>query len=295
MIMDEIVNKLYGTTNRERSINELIPGVNLVIRKLESWLSELPPSLQLDEDMRRPSPGRACLVLHMMYNQVSCLCIPFTNTSADVCQLLILCTRPLLFIAVKRAVAAGYLPRKAMTSSSNIASAKCCAEAARRNTWLCRQLLESNQVSAFATLDYHYAFTAAIATLLARLVPEVAMRTDEEGVNFLSHYLLQSGDKGNESARDCAKMVREFGAVVSRLLVDYEKPSTIISQSRPYNTAQVVASQMSNGPLTESPSTINANDIAQNFQWDNFDSNMLPEGQLIAYQELFSWFQENPV
>lgn len=70
MIMDEIVNKLYGTTSRERSINELIPGVNLVIQKLESWLSELPPSLQLDNDVDRPSLERACLVLHMMYNQV---------------------------------------------------------------------------------------------------------------------------------------------------------------------------------------------------------------------------------
>jgi hypothetical protein len=70
MIMDEIVNKLYGTTSRERSITELIPGVNSVIQKLKVWLSKLPPSLQLDRDMERSNPERACLVLHMMYNQV---------------------------------------------------------------------------------------------------------------------------------------------------------------------------------------------------------------------------------
>jgi hypothetical protein len=290
--MDEIVNKLYGTTSRERSINELIPGVNSVIRKLESWLSALPPSLQLDNDVGRQGPGRACLVLHMMYNQVLCLCIDFLNTFADICQLLILCTRPLLFIAVKHAVAAGYIPRKAMTSSSNLASAKCCAEAARRNSWLCRQLLASNQVSSFATLDYHYAFTAAVATLLVRLVPEITMPIDEENVSFLSHYLLKSADQGNESARDCAKMVGEFDAVVSRLLVDYGKPSTMIFQAMPNND---VASQVIIGRLPDSPSTVNGNDIPPIIQWDEFDSNVLPEGQLVAYQELFSWFQENPV
>jgi hypothetical protein len=69
MIMDEIVNKLYGTTSRERSMTELIPGVNAVIDKLEVWLAELPLSLQLDE-METHIPERACLVLHMMYNQV---------------------------------------------------------------------------------------------------------------------------------------------------------------------------------------------------------------------------------
>jgi hypothetical protein len=71
MIMDEIVNKIYGTTCRERSMTELIPRVNSVIQRLESWLSELPPSLQLDDHRReKPNPERACLVLHMMYNQV---------------------------------------------------------------------------------------------------------------------------------------------------------------------------------------------------------------------------------
>ena len=68
--MDEIVNKLYGTISRERSISELIPGVNSVIQKLKSWLSKLPPSLQLDNKLEGPNVERACLVLHMMYNQV---------------------------------------------------------------------------------------------------------------------------------------------------------------------------------------------------------------------------------
>jgi hypothetical protein len=69
--MDEIVNKLYGTTSRERNMTELIPRVNAVINKLELWLAELPHSLQLDDEIESRIPERACLVLHMMYNQVS--------------------------------------------------------------------------------------------------------------------------------------------------------------------------------------------------------------------------------
>ena len=70
MIMDEIVNKVYGTTSRERSMTELIPRVNAVINKLELWLAELPHSLQLGDEIESQIPERACLVLHMMYNQV---------------------------------------------------------------------------------------------------------------------------------------------------------------------------------------------------------------------------------
>lgn len=70
MIMDEIVNKIYGTTSRERSIPELIPRVKSVINQLESWLAALPPSLQIDHGMEGAIPERACINLHMMYNQV---------------------------------------------------------------------------------------------------------------------------------------------------------------------------------------------------------------------------------
>ena len=120
------------------------------------------------------------------------------------------------------------------------------------------------------------------------------MANDEENVNFLSHYLLRSGDQGNESARDCAKMVREFGAVVSRLLVDYEKQPILIPQSISNSAPHTLAGQISNGRLPEPRNTMHIAHIPQNFQMDNFDLHMLPEGQSIAYQELFSWFQENP-
>ena len=199
----------------------------------------------------------------------------------------------MLFIAVKHAVATGYIPRKVTFSTSHLALARYCAEAARRNTRLCHELFESNQVSAFATLDYHYAFTAAIAAQLARLVPEISMPTDEEDVSFLSHYLLRCGEQGNESARDCAKMVRELGAVVSRLLADYDKRSDVFPRSTFKDTSRSV-NQRSNDCLPGSSSPMAATDKPRDLLLNDFDPNMLPEGQSIAYQEILSWFQETP-
>ena len=65
--MDEIVNKLYGTTSAGRSISTIIPGANAAIQKLSDWIDELPPSLQLRAGTES---DRARLILHMMYNQV---------------------------------------------------------------------------------------------------------------------------------------------------------------------------------------------------------------------------------
>lgn len=65
--MDEIVNKVYGTDGTVRLVSERLPRVQAVMQKLSSWVDELPPSLQLHTVQ---IPDRACLMLHMMYNQV---------------------------------------------------------------------------------------------------------------------------------------------------------------------------------------------------------------------------------
>lgn len=68
-IMDEIVNKVYGTGGNTRVVSEIIPRAHAAMQKLALWLSALPPSLQLRDDEQ--NPNRALLMLHMMYNQVS--------------------------------------------------------------------------------------------------------------------------------------------------------------------------------------------------------------------------------
>lgn len=66
-IMDEIVNKVYRTDGAVHVMSETLPRVHAAMQRLSSWVAELPPSLQLHKD---PNPERACLMLHMLYNQV---------------------------------------------------------------------------------------------------------------------------------------------------------------------------------------------------------------------------------
>lgn len=72
--MDEIVNRVYGKDGVTRVVSEIIPKVQATIQKLSLWAAELPLSLQLRQDS---SMDRACLMLHMMYNQVSLLVTVF--------------------------------------------------------------------------------------------------------------------------------------------------------------------------------------------------------------------------
>ena len=66
--MDEIVNKVYGTDGKTRVVSEIIPRMHAAMQKLSIWVAQLPPSLQLSDVTT--VPDRACLMLHMMYNQV---------------------------------------------------------------------------------------------------------------------------------------------------------------------------------------------------------------------------------
>ena len=87
-------------------------------------------------------------------------------------------------------------------------------------------------------------------------------------------------------------MVREFGAFVSRLLVDHENPITFSPQPSGVNTLHT--SPTSNTRHSELPNSVHATHPPRNIHVDNLDFNALPEGQSVAYQELFSWFQEIP-
>lgn len=199
----------------------------------------------------------------------------------------------MLFITAKQAVAAKYIPSaKNRPPTSYYMQVKACVEAARRNSQLCRLLSESNQAATHCTLDYHYAFTAAIVLQLARLVPDTYDAGDSDLVQYLSEYLCTIGDKGNESARDCASMVMELGAVVSRL----------ISNGRVLRLGNEALSQAGIGDAVggapETMGYMQGQDVLLN-SGDNLpvhDSVLglgpLQENEPAMYQELVSWFKD---
>jgi hypothetical protein len=197
----------------------------------------------------------------------------------------------LLFIAAKQAVATKYISLKKNRPPSSYSShAKSCADAARQNSLLSRQLLESNQAAAFSTLDYHYAFTAAIVLQLVRLVPDTNVVDDSDKISSLSEYLCKSGDKGNESARDCARMVMELGAVVTRLLANQKTQMITNGASSNVATNNAIGQAPERMPYLPGQGLLlqAGEDLSNSF----LVSDVPPRNQSETYHQLFSWFQD---
>jgi hypothetical protein len=227
----------------------------------------------------------------MMYNQAS-IQLSKIKINTKLRQLRILCTRPLLFIAARQAIATKYIPlRNDKPPVSYNSFAIYCAEAARANSQLSRQLLESNQAAAFSILDYHYPFTAAIVLELNRLVPDTSLEEDEESISFLSSYLCKVGERGNESARDCATTVMNFGAIVSRLLIKHGVQLPDNPQSSTAAPSAVVPPDPASYLAGQSAIFDNGEDLTAGAAFF-LDLSVVPENQSAAYQEIFSWFQD---
>jgi hypothetical protein len=113
-------------------------------------------------------------------------------------------------------------------------------------------------------LDCHFPFNAAIVLQLASLL--YGGQDQGDGVSILMSYLQKAGEQGNESAADCARIVREFGDVVARLKL----PST-----KSQGSAAVGFPEGSGADILN-------NAAAQRTQ----------EGQSATFEELLSWFTE---
>lgn len=205
--------------------------------------------------------------------------------------MILLCTRPSLFQAAKQAVAAKYLPsHQHRQRSPNTRHIKLCAEAGRDITKLTKKLLLTNQTAVLANVDYHFPFSAAIVLELVSLMPDHDMPNDIEDIAFLAEYLQKAGEKGNESAADCARMVREFEAVAARLRMQSVFQTSIISTS--------LETSIGNSTLVDNAVKNIYQDVAHSQGAGNVDYLMddrgLFERQSGTYDELFSWFIESP-
>lgn len=68
--MDEIVNTVYGIASTGLSYPQTLTRADTALQKLSSWEAELPSSLRARSNGEYRD--RASLVLHLIYNQVSC-------------------------------------------------------------------------------------------------------------------------------------------------------------------------------------------------------------------------------
>lgn len=205
--------------------------------------------------------------------------------------MIILCTRPSLFQATKQAVAAKYLPsQQHRQRKPNAKHIKSCAEAARDITHLTRKLILTNQAAVLANVDYHFAFSAAVVLELVSLVPGQEINNDDEAIAFLAEYLQKAGESGNESAADCAQIVRDFKAIATTL-----RWQTVENQSNVTSTSNEDASGIETSTRTTNQKLIRqGSQGAEDFSFHTEGSNFF-ERQEATYDELFSWFIESPI
>ncbi|KAL1979574.1 hypothetical protein VTN96DRAFT_5547 [Rasamsonia emersonii] len=197
--MGDISSKIYGAFSRRQSLATIVCHINDCLQKLSEWLNSLPSTVRLT--MAPSAENRNKIILHLIYN-----------------QLVLLCTRPLLFLAVKTRLKYYFVDathsQRLQFPDSLVAT---CVDAARRNAELISGLMESRLAAMMLTLRYHYSFSAATVLALALLLPQHARIEDARLIEMLLQDLKNPGQSENECSLDCAKMIAELYPVVERL------------------------------------------------------------------------------
>ncbi|RYP03112.1 hypothetical protein DL764_005373 [Monosporascus ibericus] len=175
--------------------------IDNTLAQLADWLDNLPPELQMIDTPIR-NHDRACCELHMFYN-----------------QLLILTVRPIFFMAVKKAVADRFTNRNwNLEKHSQLAHIRQCIDAARRNLRLGRWIRDTTLSHKLLTSTLHNIFNAATILLLNQLLfDSFDEYQDAADVNFAIECFEVEARGENNYAIDCARVLNDLKALVSRL------------------------------------------------------------------------------
>jgi hypothetical protein len=236
---------------------------------LQIWRSQLPPALQMSDDLRNPDP--ACCVLHMAHN-----------------QLIVLTTRPVFFAAVKQAVAKrlvhGCQPNEPSAFSPQI---KACPRAAHRNLVLAQRLITSSRKLLQAGL--HFVFNATVVLLLNRILcctQELEQTTPGSGqtstlcapdqyapdIRNALQIFEEEARTGTNYPRDCSKVLQDLKVLTDRYLA---------------LECQAVVPQTTFTDPHIDPHTQSSNSHPSSLQ---FAQSMLLEGE-DGYEKMVAWAQ----
>ncbi len=186
----------------------------------------------------------------------------------------ILTTRPSVLLAAKKKTAAFALAFSDVRLPQTVDEhAKVCGLASRRNIALMRQLQRSGWTSAHAFTDYHYLFNAVLVLLLVRLIepfpdPVIsANQNDEDDIAFGISFLLQLGEKGNQSAVTSSNICVELRDIVQRILLARQQAIAVATQPPDIRMAGTYDYQPLNDPygVMGGASTTVGNDVMH--QW----------------------------
>lgn len=178
-----------------------------VMWMLGQWKTTLPLRLQLSPDGLSNDP--ACCMLHMRYN-----------------QLVIVATRPLFFIAVKKSVAQRLTSQTgSKDDTAQLGHLKSCIDAASSNMRLARHFVAINRHRRPLHAMLHYVFSAAVCLILQDLVyPQSTDGSSEETLARSRdiQYGLTTIEQIDSCASDpdgksCTNTLQDLRVLVARL------------------------------------------------------------------------------
>lgn len=203
--------------------SEMTQNPAKVMWMLEQWKRSLPPVVQLCPEGVSNDP--AVCMLHMRYN-----------------QLVIVATRPLFFIAVKKSVAERLMSHTATTDlNSRLGHLKSCIESAKSNMRLARHFIMINRHARQLHTLLHYALSAAVCLILQDLVYSQGSLTSEEimdkdrdiqyAISLLDEDELCRGE--SQQSGTCTQALHDLRVLVARLVARPENTHDGIPHSDP--------------------------------------------------------------
>lgn len=225
-----IVCNVYRIAPWDHSTKTTVHHVEQGLQRLRDWCLALPATLQVDyEDL---GTDRACCGLHLAYNQVRLFqkhavyyLMPSRRAhlrTLTPIQTVILTTRPIFFVAVRRAVADRYLPSPTWVGGGANAQlhetiVQQCIEAARQNLRLGSWIRGLSPRQKLLHQEAHAVFNAAVIVLLHQLAFLDVHASDVGGVAFAMEVFEREAELGNNFGIDCACVLHDLDYLVQRI------------------------------------------------------------------------------
>ncbi|KAH8126021.1 hypothetical protein LI328DRAFT_166597 [Trichoderma asperelloides] len=200
-----IVCNVYRIASSDQSSATSLQHVEHALSLLQQWLASLPPALQITG--QQVSKDRACLVLHLMYNQ-------------DI----ILTTRPIFFAATKKVLADRFLWQKSHKDRTEsyqgdlyMAYVGRCRDAARENIRLGRLIRDISPRQRLTHQEAHTVFNAALIMLMQQLASLQSEPAETNDVAFAIEVFQQEARLGNNFGLDCLTVLQDLSFIARAL------------------------------------------------------------------------------
>ncbi|KAF2686284.1 hypothetical protein K458DRAFT_210405 [Lentithecium fluviatile CBS 122367] len=255
-----VVCETFKIAPREQKATGLTHDIDKAMDMLKEWLVNLPLTLQMSPDALSIDPP--CCTLHMAYN-----------------QLVLVATRPIFLVAVKRAVAERYIQSGnwRLEKHPQYKHIQACSAAAHYNICLAQWMVQLYSSRRLLQAGLHFVFNAAVILLLNRILRAYSGAVDAE-ISFAIELFAKEAEIGSNYQRDCHQVLKDLKTLIDRFLSP-EKPDVF---SHGYDVANSQPSSASSFGLG-APAHLHDARGRQHWPIEGDD----------VYQELLTWMQND--